>query len=107
MLGEPTFPVRTVETLARFSFPFFSMLIWKTFMPKQTHETNIEGRRGNNQYVFSRNDQVYARAYYPDPNPNPNPNKLLADVLFSGSVSPNYDRDCSSLRHRSTCHDSR
>ena len=106
MLGEPTFPVRTVETLARFSFPFFSMLIWKTFMPKQTHETNIEGRRGNNQYVFSRNDQVYARAYYPYPDPNPN--KLLAYAFFSGSVSTNYDRDqCSPLRHRSTCHDSR
>ena len=53
MLGEPTFPVITVETLARFSFPTLSMLTWTTFMPKQTRETNIEGRGGNKQYVFS------------------------------------------------------
>ena len=31
-----------VETLAKFSFPSHSMLIWKTFMPKQTRETRKE-----------------------------------------------------------------
>ena len=80
MRGELTFPVITVETLARFSFPSLLMLIWKTFMPKQRRETNIEGRGGNKQYVFSWNDQVYARAYYPDPDPNPN--KLLFMFCF-------------------------
>ena len=33
-----------VKTLASFSFPFLSMFIWK--MPKQTRETNTEGRGG-------------------------------------------------------------
>ena len=38
---ESTFPVIIVETLASFSFPSLSMLISKTFMPKQTRETNV------------------------------------------------------------------
>ena len=40
-------------------------------MPKQTCETNIEGREGK-----GRNDKVY--------------------VVFSGTVSTNYYRDCRS-----------
>ena len=38
---ESTFPVIIVETLASFSFPSLSMLISKTFLPKQTRETNV------------------------------------------------------------------
>lgn len=43
-------PVIIVEKLANFFFPSPSKLILKLFMPKQTHKTNIEGRRGN-QYI--------------------------------------------------------
>ena len=32
------------EALAKFSIPF--LFQWKTFMPKQTHETNFEGGEG-------------------------------------------------------------
>ena len=39
------FPVKT-ETIAKFSIPSLSMLTSKTFMPKQTRETNIEGGEG-------------------------------------------------------------
>ena len=38
---ESKFPVIIVETLASFSFPSLSMLISKTFMPKQTREINV------------------------------------------------------------------
>ena len=31
------------------------MLIWKTFMPKKTRETNIEGREGSNTCVLETN----------------------------------------------------
>ena len=48
-------PVIIVETLARFSFPFLSMLISQTFMPKKTRETNIEGREGSNTCVHETN----------------------------------------------------
>ena len=37
--------VETVETLATCFFPFLSMLTSKTFMPKQTRETNVEESR--------------------------------------------------------------
>ena len=43
--GNSTFPILIVETPARFSFPFLSMLTSKTFMPKQTRETNVEESR--------------------------------------------------------------
>ena len=66
----PTFLVIIVVTLASFPFPVHL----KDVMLRQTRETNIEGR-GGEQYVYSWNDQVY--------------------VVFSGSVSTNYDRDCS------------
>ena len=44
--GASVFPVIIVETLSKFFFPSASMLISKTFVPKQTRETNIAGRGG-------------------------------------------------------------
>ena len=44
--GASVFPVIIVETLSKFFFPAASMLISKTFVPKQTRETNIAGRGG-------------------------------------------------------------
>ena len=44
-------PVIIVETLANFFFSSPSMLILKMCMPKQTQETNIEGRR-EKQYIY-------------------------------------------------------
>ena len=41
--NNSTFPVIIIETFADFCAPSPSMLILQTFMPKQTHETNIEG----------------------------------------------------------------
>ena len=40
-MAQPSFPVIIFETLANFFFSSLSMLISKTFVPKQTPETNI------------------------------------------------------------------
>ena len=44
-LGNSTFPILIVETLATCSFPSLSMLTSKTFIPKQTRETNVKESR--------------------------------------------------------------
>ena len=73
--GNSTFPILVVETLVRFSFPSLSMLTSKTFMPKQTLETNTKGSW-----------RVAIRAFT---------KRLRFNMLcFSGGVSTNYDLDC-------------
>ena len=62
--------------LAKFSFPSPSMLIWKTFMPKPTRETREE----SHTYIHETTKFLF---------------------VFSGSVSTNYDRDCSHSANRS------
>ena len=59
--GASVFPVIIVETLSKFFFPSASMLISKTFVPKQTREANIAGRGGKRDtlYVYSWKDQVH------------------------------------------------
>ena len=51
-MAQPSFPVIIFETLANFFFPSLSMLIAKTFVPKQTPETNIAGT-GGTEYTYS------------------------------------------------------
>ena len=74
-----TFPVIIVETLANFFFPPRSMLISKTFMPKQTRvkPTLREGAEGSTCVHETT--------------------KFMS-CMFSGSVPTNYYRDCRSLK---------
>ena len=51
-MAQPSFPVIIFETLANFFFLSLSMLIAKTFVPKQMPETNIAGT-GGTEYTYS------------------------------------------------------
>ena len=54
--GASVFPVMIVETLSKFFFPAASMLISKTFVPKQTQHC-VKGWEA--RYVYSWKDQVH------------------------------------------------
>ena len=47
-MAQPSFPVIILETLANFFFPSLSMLISKTFVPKQMPETTLREQEGHN-----------------------------------------------------------
>ena len=122
---ESTFPVIIVEKLASFSFPSLSMLISKTFMPKRTRETNgfilflpaFSGHLPARREYAQTGLRTHARCHrYSIPQPvkvghttgsqtltlfegsgekQYVPHSWNVYVVFSGSVSTNYDLDCS------------
>ena len=49
--AQPSFPVIIFETLANFFFLSLSMLISKTFVPKQTPETTLREQEGHNTCI--------------------------------------------------------
>ena len=77
--GASVFPVIIVETLSKFFFPAASMLISKTFVPKQTRETNIAGRGGKRDAI-----RVFMKG----------PSSSRGFRQFFN----NYERDCGSRR---------
>ena len=50
-MAQPSLLVIIFETLANFFFPSLSMLISKTFVPKQTPETNRREQEGQNTRI--------------------------------------------------------